>query len=158
MVSNEIIASIGLDATDVYAEVDAMKSATDALVADWNIKRNRMITQANAVMSMTSQITRIYKNMIIAMGGTVDPLTEALLQTIQTVALSSAAAGRIIQTVGGPVGWILGGVFVMLALRFQMDQQRAAEQGMAEVQRQFNAARGAILQIESLTSQVARWF
>jgi len=155
---SEIIASIGLDAADVYAEVDAIKSQTDALLADWSLKRNRIVTQANALMSMTSQVTRIYKNVIIAMGGTIDPMTESVLQMIQTMALSIAGAGRIYQTIGGPAGIIIGGIMVMLAYRFQMDAQKATQEGMDQVARQFNAARGAMLQIESLTSQVARWF
>jgi hypothetical protein len=155
--SEEMTVYLGLDSGDVQAQLAATRGEMDRLTSDWAKRKDKIILESQQIINIVNTGLRLWKNMFVAMGGTIDPALEAALAVIETGFVAAQGVFSIYAAMG-PAGAIIGLVMMMASMKFQMMAQDDAKELSENAKRSLSAATASMLQMQQMTSQLGRLF
>ena len=148
MVSDPLLVFLGIDDTEFMSSIDKIKAKVDEVVADWSAKRAVILAQINTISQGIGLAIRAVRMGIQAVGGTLDPMQNAILAMISSttsIMIATASALAI-----GSLGLLTGVALALAAFAygFSMAQQAKALADFLKVREEIMAAEGRLSALE----------
>jgi hypothetical protein len=156
MVSN-LDVYVGLQTDDAKAEIINLRYALDETARQAKKVRDDVKVTVNDALGALQTTVRLFSNVYTAIGGTMDPLQEAMLQAVSsTITVMMSTASAYLALPGA--GWIIAAGIGVAMMFFQASANIAAEKGMDGARTQLNAATAALGNLQSLLTIGGRIF
>lgn len=134
--TDEVTIGLNLDTTNFFAEIDTLQQTTDAVVAEWKMKRREILSQMSELNMGISLMIRSLNLVLDVTGKAIHPVFRSLMTTVGSF-FSLMNSMAIAYYMSG-LPWMIAIGVVLQAVSFdvQMIQNAKLARDYAEVQRQ----------------------
>lgn len=131
----------------------ALQKEQDKILKEMAKKKREMVASWNKTMSAMNTGINVMKNVYIAMGGTLNPIQEAMLSVI-TGTLTTMQSVTTAYATMGPVGWGAAAIVGAASIIFNIQAQFNMLTEMDDARRQMSAATSAMDGLLTLGTQI----